>query len=349
MRRRPLFGRFGQSSVPSWPPVVRECVDYVPVIEGAEGRYGAGLLCSEHGLMLTNAHVAAHDSLTVVLKDGTRVNGLPLYEHTTLDLAIVQMQTRPPSYFKLGERIATRYEAGDEVLAIGHPHGLTHTVTRGIISQDRRFMDDQVFVQTDVAINPGNSGGPLLDPKGRLVGINTQTIRDSQGLGLAIPADEVWGFWTDFLSHADAKGRRIDADQGVANRIRARTPHELVRAAASVAEVEVVKRDETRDGRYWATTRSGHRYGVLTDERHFLLTCYMGVYRRNNPGLLLRLLRLQGDFDFVRFAVRKDNEVYLWCSRSFEDLDLSEAALSLREMEQAIDQCGDFVRHHLDD
>ena len=209
-------------------------------------------------------------------------------------------------------------------------------------------MGDQVFVQTDVAINPGNSGGPLLDPQGRLVGINTQTVPDSQGLGLAIPADEVWGFWTDFLNHADAKGRRMDPDEDLRNRTRTRTPHELVRAAASVAEVEIVKRDETREGRYWAKTGSGHRYGVLTDESHFLLTCYMGVYRRNNPGLLLRLLRLQGDFDFVRFTVRKENEVYLWCSRSFEDLDLSEAALSLREMEQAIDQCGDFVRQHLD-
>ena len=137
MRRRPLFGRFGQSATPSWPPVVRECVDYVPVIEGADGGFGAGLLCSENGLMLTNAHVAIHDALTVVLKDGTRVNGLPLYEHTVLDLAVVQMQTRSPSYFNLRERIAPRYEAGDEVLAIGHPHGLTHTVTRGIISQER--------------------------------------------------------------------------------------------------------------------------------------------------------------------------------------------------------------------
>ena len=168
------------------------------------------------------------------------------------------MPIRPPSYFKLRERIATRYEAGDEVLAIGHPRGFTHTVTRGIISQDRRFMGDQVFVQTDVAINPGNSGGPLLDPEGRLVGINTQTVSGAQGLGLAIPVDEVWGFWTDFLNHADAKGRRIDADENLPNGTRPRTPHELVKAVALVAPwwQKWISLNETRH----ATDATGQRH-----------------------------------------------------------------------------------------
>lgn len=330
-----------------WTPVVRECRDYVPVIEATDG-LGAGLLCSENGLVLTNAHVVAdHNALTVQLKDGTRVNGLPLYEDRTLDLAVVQMEIRPQRYFELRERLAVDYEAGDAVLAIGHPRGFTHSVSTGIISQNRRSWGDQVFVQTDLPINPGHSGGPLLDREGHLVGINTQTVADSQGLGLAIPGDEVWEFWTDFLNAvAEADSSTV---VGGSNRTRRRTPHELVQAAASVAELDVSRRDDTRNGRYWVTTRSGRRYGVLADESRFLLTRYMGVYRRNNPGLLLRLLRLQGDFDYVRFTVRQENEVYLWCSRGFEDLDLSEAALALTEMEQAIDQCDDFVRHHLDD
>ena len=340
----PLFGNRSDR----WTQVVRECADSVPIIEAAD-RFGAGLICSENGLVLTNAHVAGHDALAVELKDGTRVNGLPLYEHATLDLAVVQMAIRPPSYFRLHERRATHYEAGNEVLAIGHPRGYTFSSTRGIISQSRRIRDGDVFVQTDAAINPGNSGGPLLDAKGRLVGINTTVSSDSQGIGFAIPVDEVWRFWTDFLAHADAKGRPIDDDRDLRNRAKPRTPHDLVQTAASVAEVQMHERDGRRKGRYWATTDSGRRFGVLTDERHFLLTCYMGIYRRENPDFLLQLLRLQNDFSYVRFTVRASNEVYLWCSRSSADLDLSEAALSLREMEQAIDQSAHLVRRHLDD
>ena len=62
---------------------------------------------------------------------------------------------------------------GDTVIAIGHPHGLKFTTTKGIISKVSRLFEGIRYVQTDAAINPGNSGGPLIDENGNIIGINT--------------------------------------------------------------------------------------------------------------------------------------------------------------------------------
>ena len=348
-RYRPSFDRLDRSTTPSWVPVVRECVDYVPVVEAADG-FGAGLLCSGDGLVLTNAHVAGHDDLTVIFKDQTRVNALPVYEHQALDLILIRAAIRTRSYFDLPNRLATHYEAGEEVLAIGHPRGHTHTASRGIISHERRLTHGRAFVQTDVAINPGNSGGPLLDPEGSLVGINTETVADSQGLSLAIPVDEVFAFWNDFIHNAGRLGRRIATETEILSRTRPRTPREVVRAAASLASVALEEtpssREEGREGWYWATTRSGSRYLIGANEDHFSLTYQLGNYRSNNPALPLQLLRWQRDFDYVRFSMDAAT-VSLGCQRDFKDLDVSEAARSMIEIEQAIDDYADRLQPHL--
>jgi serine protease Do len=86
---------------------------------------------------------------------------------------------------------APNVHVGDEVFAIGSPHGLGWTYTEGRVSQIRRQRkknSDYGVIQTSAAINPGNSGGGLFDEKGRLVGINTwtQDKRVAEGLGFAI-------------------------------------------------------------------------------------------------------------------------------------------------------------------
>ena len=339
-----LFDRFGRSAAPGWAPVVRECVEYVPVIEAIDG-FGAGLLCSGDGLVLTNTHVAGNDDLTVIFKDRTRVNALPVYEHRTLDLTLVRAAIKTPRYFNLPHRVATQYEAGEEVLAIGHPRGHTHTASRGIISHERRLMRDQALVQTDVAINPGNSGGPLLDHEGRLVGINTETVADSQGLSLAIPVDAVFAFWNDFL-HNGGFGRRVATEGEIRSRTLPRTPQEVVQAAATLAGVALAE-DKGHQDQFWATTRSGHVYLVVVNETLFLLTYYLGTHRGNNPALPLQLLRWQADLDYVRFSMDAKS-VRLGCARDFQDLDVSEAARSMTEMEQALSFV-DRVRPYLDD
>src|SRR5690606_29593899 len=86
-----------------------------------------------------------------------------------------------------------RLEVGQTAIAIGNPFGLERTVTRGVISalnRSPRGLGLDELIQTDAAINPGNSGGPLLDSRGRVVGINTAVVRAASGavgLGFAIP------------------------------------------------------------------------------------------------------------------------------------------------------------------
>ncbi|MDE0006797.1 MAG: trypsin-like peptidase domain-containing protein, partial [Gammaproteobacteria bacterium] len=269
------------------------------------------------------------------------------YEHSALDLTLVRAGVQTRGYFDLPHRVATHYEAGEEVLAIGHPRGHTHTASRGIISHERRLMRDQSYVQTDVAINPGNSGGPLLDRDGRLVGINTETVADSQGLSLAIPVDAVFAFWNDFVHGAGRLGRRLATETEVRSRIQPRTPWEVVQAAASLADVSLEKDVKGREDLHWATTRSGHVYLLAANEEYFSLTHSLGDYKGKNAALPLQLLRWQREFDYVRFSVNA-NTIYLGCSRDFQDLDVSEAARSMTEMEQAIDDYADKLRPHLD-
>ena len=85
---------------------------------------------------------------------------------------------------------------GEQVLAIGNPFGLRHTVTTGIISalnRNIRVGKNKVysdFIQVDASINPGNSGGPLLNINGSLIGINTAIYQKAEGIGFAIPIDD---------------------------------------------------------------------------------------------------------------------------------------------------------------
>lgn len=86
-----------------------------------------------------------------------------------------------------------RMREGDKVYTIGSPVGLRNTVTSGIFSGYRSYSgDNQLYLQTDAAINPGNSGGPLIDENGYVRGVNTMILRDTEGIGFAIPIDVVF-------------------------------------------------------------------------------------------------------------------------------------------------------------
>jgi S1-C subfamily serine protease len=90
---------------------------------------------------------------------------------------------------------STRLAQGERLYTIGNPSGLTYSVTSGVFSGDRGS-GDQRFLQTDAPINQGNSGGPLVTESGRVVGINTQTLSGTQGIGFAIPIEAVYREFT---------------------------------------------------------------------------------------------------------------------------------------------------------
>lgn len=169
---------------------------------------GSGVIVSADGLILTNAHVASPRSveLSVTLASLERVNAtLVGWDHWTdlallrIDLAEVKRRGLKFTHAKFAD--SDKLFPGQTVYAVGTPHGLTRTVTRGIISNNRRYFADSrgvkgyetglfnTWLQTDSAINPGNSGGPLVDAKGRVVGINSRGYLGADNLAFAIPAN----------------------------------------------------------------------------------------------------------------------------------------------------------------
>jgi serine protease Do len=127
--------------------------------------------------------------IKVVLIDGTeyQVGGVNLSPNH--DLALLTVLTMDSPYVRLSP-VSMHMDQGEKVYTIGNPSGLRHTVTAGIVSGYRSW-NNKVFIQTDAPINPGNSGGPLIDDKGRAIGVNTAILRNTQGIGFAIPIQDV--------------------------------------------------------------------------------------------------------------------------------------------------------------
>lgn len=161
---------------------------------------GSGVIIDSNGYILTNSHVIADGNakeITVLFENGEHVIGSVLWNDVSLDLAIVKVNVNNLPVAELGD--SDDLEVGEIAIAIGNPLGLEfeRTVTSGIISGPNRSVtvENRVvidnLIQTDASINPGNSGGPLLNGKGQVIGINTAKISSGEGLGFAIPINEV--------------------------------------------------------------------------------------------------------------------------------------------------------------
>jgi serine protease Do len=163
---------------------------------GTGSAIGSGVIFDANGLILTNHHVVEGNpsKLTVTLKDGRSFDASVYGVDTLTDLAIVKVDATGLPTAAIGD--SSTVQVGQQAFAIGSPLGtFTDSVTSGIISALGRtipveggtILDN--LIQTDTAINPGNSGGPLLDPSGKVIGINTAGATGSQGIGFAIPID----------------------------------------------------------------------------------------------------------------------------------------------------------------
>jgi S1-C subfamily serine protease len=173
--------------------VVRVARDVSPTVVSVSrtGGSGSGVIMSEDGVVLTNAHVVGDAAqVEVGLADGRRLTGRVLGRDPTVDVAVVRISGPRLPLAKPADSDAL--EVGQVAIAIGNPLGLERTVTSGVISAVNRSPQGlglDALIQTDAAISPGNSGGPLLDSSGRVVGINTAIIAapGASGLGFAIP------------------------------------------------------------------------------------------------------------------------------------------------------------------
>jgi serine protease Do len=167
---------------------------------------GSGVIVDATGVVVTNQHViVGGDTIRVQLSDNREFEARLVGGDSDFDLAVLRIQDsgRLP-FIPIGNDDSILI--GETVIAIGNPYGLDHTVTTGVISARGRTLQtgDQVYqdiVQTDASINPGNSGGPLLDIRGRLLGINTAIHRNAQGIGFAIPIWRVRNVVDQILAH----------------------------------------------------------------------------------------------------------------------------------------------------
>lgn len=157
---------------------------------------GTGFIIREDGLIVTNAHVVAGaDIIEVQLTESSekQYKAELIGSDARTDIALIKIKPDTKlTAVSLGS--SKDLQVGEWIAAFGNPYGHGHTMTKGIVSSlGRAIREINKFplIQTDASINPGNSGGPLVNSKGQVVGINSAIDARAQGIGFAIPIDEI--------------------------------------------------------------------------------------------------------------------------------------------------------------
>jgi serine protease Do len=178
---------------------------------------GTGFIIDESGLILTNNHVVrGAQQVEVRLQNGRRYSAEIVGVDESTDVALLRLSQTGGARFPVAELGESKdIKVGEWVIALGNPLGLDFTVTAGIVSALGRSLGGsqsavQSFIQTDAAINPGNSGGPLVDLRGRVIGMNTAIQTDGSaprwlGYGMAIPIDLALRVTDDLLRYGHVR------------------------------------------------------------------------------------------------------------------------------------------------
>ena len=181
-------------TVPQIIAKARPSVVAISTVSGWSTGTGSGVIMTEDGTIMTNAHVVSGaQSITVRVMDGTEYEATLLGMDEKTDLAVIKIDATGLTPAEFGD--SSSIVQGEIAVAIGNPLGLAFegSVTQGIISAVSREIEvdgrTMTYIQTDAAINPGNSGGALVNGSGQVIGINSVKVSSSdvEGLGFAIP------------------------------------------------------------------------------------------------------------------------------------------------------------------
>ena len=186
-----------------------------------KGGAGSGVIITPDGYILTNSHVIHNATkMEVTLSDGRNYEANLIGEDPATDLGLIRINAPHLPYATIGD--SDSLKVGQLAIAIGNPFGFQSTVSTGVISavgrhwrsEDGRLIEN--IIQHTAPLNPGNSGGPLVDSRGRVIGINMAVIMGAQGLCFSIPANTVKWVVSQLLRH----GRVRRGYLGIAGRQR---------------------------------------------------------------------------------------------------------------------------------
>ncbi len=200
--------------------IYKKCKDsVVGIVSHGIGSEGTGIVLSEEGYIITNAHVVAGgESYEVVLSEGDSVSAQLVGMDQQTDLAVLKLDFAPAGLTAATFGDSDELEVGERVVAIGNPGGLAlaSTQTVGYVSAVNRIIKTEigytmVCIQADVAINPGNSGGPLINSYGQVVGITSSKLVQEgyEGIGFSIPINEALPIIDDLLANGKVTGRAM--------------------------------------------------------------------------------------------------------------------------------------------
>jgi S1-C subfamily serine protease len=246
----------------------------------------SGVIIAPDGYALTNHHVVdGAESLEAGLTDGSTYAAEIVGSDAPTDLAVVRLAANGLPAATLGDSAALR--VGQMAIAIGNPLGFQNTVSAGVISALGRALRSESgrlienIIQTDVALNPGNSGGPLVDSRGRVIGVNTAMIAMAQGISFAIPVNTARWVLTELLT----RGKVRRAFLGLAGQMRPlsrRAQRYLELGAGSTVEVVSLEaggpaaRAGVRKGD-WIVAVGGVEVGSIDDIHRLLSERSAGV------------------------------------------------------------------------
>ena len=204
----------------SLPELYQKCAPTITAIIGYVGdsgyTWGTGVVISEDGLIVTNAHVIdSCDRIEITCYDDTVYEAKIVGADSISDLAVLKIDAKGLVAAEFGD--STQLQVGDPVAAIGNPLGETFrmTLTDGIISAIERGMSynghSMTLLQTNTALNQGNSGGALFNMYGQIVGITNMKMMSNyksiEGIGFAIPSSVVKNVVDSLVVHGGVQGR----------------------------------------------------------------------------------------------------------------------------------------------
>ena len=169
---------------------------------GTDKGMGSGAIIDDEGYIVTNFHVVQGANIIRVLTYSSEVYNAQLIGYEpNIDIAVLKIDGNNLKILKFDDSDDTK--VGERVIALGSPAGLSFTVTEGIVSAVHREgpNNQKIYVQSDVPINPGNSGGPLVNTKGKIVGINNYKIGGFEGLGFAIESNTASEIFEDIIDN----------------------------------------------------------------------------------------------------------------------------------------------------